>query len=228
MEETNTAPKQTREAWLETAVEYLRALFGAADLTLPPLIRVSCSWPSRGGLSKSRRVMGQCFDAACSTGGVTEIFISPLLREVNGEDGKGVLPVLVHELVHAAIGCDAGHGPEFKAAAKDVGLVGKPTSTSAGESLRAKLALIAETLGDYPHYKLVPTEKQKTPASAKNRQRKITCPRLDLHETKEPYILRGSRKVIQMGLPNCPVCGETLVAEEEKEDVGSNGESPEN
>lgn len=217
-EQQETLKHRTREEWLETAVEYLRALFGAADFTLPPLIRVSCSWPSRGGLSKSRRVMGQCFDATCSTGGVTEIFISPMLKEVNGEDGKGVLPVLVHELLHAAIGTECGHGPEFKAACKDIGLVGKPTSTVASDHLRGRLSIIADTLGDYPHFKLIPSEKERA-AAAKNRQLKISCPRLDLHEDKEPYILRGSRKVIDMGLPECPVCGEMLMEVKEKEDA---------
>lgn len=213
--ETETPKHRTREEWLETAVEYLRVLFEAAEFTLPPLIRVSCSWPSRGGLSKSRRVIGECFDATCSTGGVTEIFISPMLTEVNGEDGNGVLPVLVHELLHAVIGTE--HGPEFKAACKDIGLVGKPTSTSASDHLRGRLSIIADTLGDYPHFKLIPSEKERAVA-AKNRQLKISCPRLDLHETKEPYIFRGSRKVINMGLPKCGVCGETLVEETSEAD----------
>lgn len=209
---------KTREEWLEGAVERLRAFFKGEELPLPDAIKVSCSWPTRGGLSKTRRVVGQCMDPACSAGGATEVFISPLLRETVGDDGQGVLPTLVHELAHAAVGVDAGHGPEFLKAARKLGLVGKATATAAGEALRERLHDLADELGDYPHHKVLPKEREAKKKDTGNRQRKICCPRPDLHENKEDYILRASKKVIELGLPDCPLCGEILAEEEETND----------
>jgi hypothetical protein len=65
-----------------------------------------------------------------------------------------VLATLVHEVVHAVVGNEAGHGATFKRAALKVGLTGKMTSTSAGDDLKQRIAAWMSCLGSYPHAKL--------------------------------------------------------------------------
>lgn len=207
----------TREQWLHEAVQALRPYFADRQLDLPEKIRVSCGWPTRGGLSASRRVIGQCFDSVCSTGGHTEVFISPFLS-VREE----VVETLVHELLHAAIGCDLKHGKEFRTAMKQIGLVGKPTATKAGDALREDLVKLLEDLDDYPHSALTGDLKgADTPKKQKGRQLKVYCDKLEDHEDGEEYILRGSQKTLSRGVPVCPLCG-TDMTQEKDEGEGEN------
>jgi hypothetical protein len=136
----------TREGWLRAAAllleeQVLRPLTHA----VPPKTAYSCGWP--GGGSPSKRI-GECWAHTASPDGTIHIFISPLLHEP-----LRVLDVLLHELVHAVVGVDAGHGPAFKKVARAVGLEGKLTATtvSPGTPLHAQLVLINEELGAYPH-----------------------------------------------------------------------------
>ena len=206
---------ELREAWLMEAVVRITPLLTSAGLEVPPL-RVSCGWPHRGGLSETRRVVGQCWLPESAADGKPQVYISPWLGEA-----VAALEVLVHEVIHACLPADAKHGKVFAKAATDVGLIGKPTHTSAGPELKVVLAQIAEDLGPYPHAKLDKVAGEKKPQTT--RQKKIVCPKAkDLHEGGEEYILRGSRKVIEMGLPDCPVCGEGLVATDGTE--GDEGE----
>ncbi len=121
-----TAQIQLREAWLEQAASFLRGYMEQHGLLLDKLPRVSTGFPSRGGLS---RVIGQCFSPKACADGKAQIFISPRIA-----DSVEVLGILLHELIHAAIGCEERHGKKFSQAARKVGLVGKPTATTVGES----------------------------------------------------------------------------------------------
>jgi rubrerythrin len=158
-------------------------------------------------------VIGQCWKAEAASDGVTQVFISPFISEpVDG------LAVLVHELIHAALP-EAKHGAEFKAAMKPLGLVGKATATAAGDELRAELDALAEALGDYDNSKLDPrATAADTPKTQKNRQLKVSCRRLTEHEDGAEYILRGARKTLERGVPDCPLCGHELELEEPEED----------
>lgn len=180
----------TREEWLLSAVNLLREDF---NNTIPEKIRVTCGWPSRGGRAEKKQVLGEVWPPKCSEDGHTEVFIAPTIG-----DGIKALDTLVHELVHAAVGCDVGHKGEFRTLAKALGLEGKMTSTSAGETLLIRLQAIEKELGTYPHAKLTPINKK----TQSTRMLKVICDSCG-------YLLRTSRKWADLGVPTC-VCGSTM------------------
>src|SRR6266702_6478508 len=96
-----------REAWLQAAASFLLQHMVEQGLPLVE-VRVSCGWPSRGGLALRATVIGQCFPGQVCKDGKPQIFISP--RLVNSVE---VLGTLLHELIHAAVGCQYGHRKEF-------------------------------------------------------------------------------------------------------------------
>jgi hypothetical protein len=135
-----------REAWLLQAAQFL-----IEEHMLPrgvdcPPVRVSCGWPSHGGVRKRSRVVGQCFPPERCADGVPQLFISPVLAE-----SVAVLGTLLHELVHAAVGCDKKHGKIFARAGHAVGLAGKPKEMDAGAALRPLLQAYIARVGPYPH-----------------------------------------------------------------------------
>lgn len=203
-------PNQNREAWLLNALTELRPHFAKAGLGLPENLRLSCGWPSRGGTKENNRVLGECWKAEAAVDAVTQIFISPWVSEP-----VRVLDILVHELIHAALP-QAKHGPDFKDAMKKVGLIGKATATRAGDELTVLLTELAEALGDYDNSQLGLATSDDAPKKQVGRQRKISCVRKDLHTGETEVIYRASKKVIDLGLPLCPVCGEQLETEAEE------------
>lgn len=147
----------TREEWLTAAMLELEPWFETrVGHSLPP-VRVSVGFPAgvRGGTNS--HVIGQCFAAAATADGRAAIFVSPVL-----DDSVRVLETLTHELVHA-ITPGEGHRGEFASIARKVGLVGKLTTTTAGDELRAELTRIAAYLGDYRdiHGKIDPHNRRK-------------------------------------------------------------------
>jgi hypothetical protein len=146
---------QLREVWLERAASFL--LDYMVQQGLPRVVvRVSCGWPSRGGLGARTAVVGQCFPPTMCKDGIPQIFVSPRI-----DDSLQVLGTLLHELVHAAIGCQFGHRREFSQAARCVGLAGPPTATTVGPSLRPVLERFVAVHGSYPHAAIQPHVKQK-------------------------------------------------------------------
>lgn len=176
-----------RETWLEQAVDLLR------DLVPAPDVRVAAGWPSRGGTSLKKRVLGECWKPEVAEDGVSQIFLNPMLS-----DPLEVLGVLVHELIHA-LHPSAGHKGAFVATAKEVGLTGPWTSTAVGPELAGELARIANELGPYPHSKLTPSIERKVQTT---RMIKIECQACG-------YIVRTTQKWIEVGLPTC-ACGEDM------------------
>ena len=204
----------TREQWLEQAVELMRPLFKEQGYTIPPL-RVTCGWPSARGLSAKNRTLGQCWDKSAATDERPQIFISPYLvhplhNNVASKDGFGVLPVLVHEVVHAVVGIKAGHGAIFGKCARAVGLEGKLTSTNAGASLTEYCENWSNKLGEYPHAKLdslkSPVKKQST------RMIKMEC-------SECGYVARTSKKWLDEAGPcHCPKHGAMKYENPEEKD----------
>lgn len=139
----------TREGWLLEATKRLRPLFKQHGKPIPKKVMVGCGWP-RGGKSE---VIGQCFAKTWTEDGTSHIFISPTQA-----DAVSVLATLVHELVHATVGCEHGHRGEFKRLARAVGLEGKLTATTVSEKspLHPELKKIAAILGTYPHSRMNP------------------------------------------------------------------------
>lgn len=176
-----------REKWLSEASKALCSEFIFEDLDT----HVSVGWPSRGGISTKKRVIGQCWKPDCSKDGKSHIFISPML-----ERDTDVLATLLHELIHAWDRCESGHKGAFVELAKKVGLERPWTATHAGEELQLKLERIAEGLGAYPHVPLEPTMVQKKVQST--RMRKFTC-------DESGYIVRTTTKWFdELGAPVCP------------------------
>lgn len=196
-----------RETWLRAAIEELRPAFKAAGSTLPGGIRVSCGWPLG-----TRKAIGQAFSAVCSADGSREIFISPVLSDAMKDKHMSVLPVLVHELCHAALPAKTGHKRPFKLLATAMGLEGKATSTFAGEGLIVTLTTLAKHLGHYPHASL----------SAIDSERKKQTTRL-LKAACETcgYTVRVTAKWCdEVGAPHCPAHGEMSVEGWEEDGEG--------
>lgn len=150
-----------REAWLTAAAERIAAeIMGPAGYKVPAY-RVACGFPSKGALSAKRRRVGECWDDSVTPDKACEILISPVLSDPVGADGNGVLPTLVHEIVHAVVGLKCGHRGPFKAAATVLGLAGKMTSTHAGPELAQRLNALVESLGPYPNPGITASAKAK-------------------------------------------------------------------
>lgn len=210
------APKfKTREEWLNAAADKFQNLFETKGGQKMPFTHISCGWPSIMGLSlKGKRRIGEAWSGACSDDGKPHIFISPYLKDVldiNKDDGCGVLPTLVHEMVHTTVGLEAGHGKVFKKFAVAVGLEGKMTSTHAGAELRELCKKVAEELGTYPHSGLDFTVQQKLRKKQTTRMVKCECAECG-------YVLRTSRKWIDVGIPRCPAGHGVMTVEAKTEE----------
>lgn len=183
---------KTREDWLAAAVVELTKLFKRHGYDVPKGVKVTCGWPGGGSIHKR---IGECWPAESSAGKFHELFISPILDDVTGE--CGVLSTLVHEMVHAVVGCKHGHKAPFKVCATNMGLEGKMTATNAGKELQQTLATLASRLGAYPHKRLVPTKRT---TKQTTRLLKVVCPGCD-------YVARVTRTHLdEKGPPICPLC----------------------
>jgi hypothetical protein len=184
-----TAEPMNREAWLTEVAEHMAPWF--AELGHPlPKVRMAVGFTSKG--NKGKRI-GECWSGDASADGAFEIFIVPTI-----DDAIRVADILAHELVHAAVGLDAKHGPRFKKVARAIGLEGKMTATVAGPELAQKLARIVHEVGPLPHARLSDARLSSTPKPQKNRQLKCHC------ETCG-YTARTTAKWIrEAGAPICP------------------------
>lgn len=188
---------KTREHWLNNAIELLRPVFKQKEWQLPAIVKASVGFPSKSAMAKRNQVIGQCWDSEATSDGIAQIYITPLIN-----DSVKVLDVLVHELYHAVVGSKCKHKGEFGKIARALGLEGKLTSTNAGEELLARLNIIVSELGKIPHGKLNPLD---------TLDKKQTTRMLKAECVKDEYIVRGSRKVFDRGMPICPVCKEPMV-----------------
>ena len=190
-----------------TCVEKLRnPILSKWCATVPDKLRASCGWPSKSGLAKKKRRIGEAWSAKCSGDETFEIFISPVLK-----DGRPVLATLVHEIVHCAVGVEAGHKGPFKRIALAIGLEGKMTETVAGEGLLKRIDEIIAQVGPYPHAEL----------RSSNADKKQTCRQLKVICKECGCICRMSRKVIdEVGCPTCACGGEMAEEEGEGEEGG--------
>jgi hypothetical protein len=149
------SPDGTREAWLDAAAAQLAAWIGQrAPGAAVPSCHVSVGFP-RGSRGR-KRAIGQCWDGSKSMDGQAHLFVCPSLG-----DPVEVLHVLLHEQIHATVGCVWGHRGAFVRAAKAAGLVGPWTATTPGPGLSAHLGEMAARLGPYPHSRLTLPERGK-------------------------------------------------------------------
>lgn len=195
----STSRHETREQWLEDATDHLYTDYigELGRMEKGHSWQISCGWPSTRSQSTANRRLGECWAAeACTDKSTHHIFISPAL-----DSPVEVLPVLLHELIHAVCGAGVGHKGPFKRIATAVGLEGKMTSTHAGEELAKRLNVLARTLGPYPHKALTGASSRKKQST---RLLRVICNNCG-------YTCRITALWIAIGLPTCP-CGERMVA----------------
>ena len=135
-----------REGWLTSVASVMEPLFTAKGFKIKRPYRLTCGWPVQFARSIKNRRIGECHNYTTSTGGVFEVFISPVL-----DKPLDVIGTVCHELIHVAVGTEVGHAGKFKQACKYLGMAGKPTSAMPGQALAEQLAKLVEPFGAYPH-----------------------------------------------------------------------------
>jgi hypothetical protein len=135
-----------REQWLTEAAKLMEPIFREKGFPIRDKYRLTCGWPCKSAMSFTGRRIGECHPPSVSAGGVNEIFISPTIAE-----NTKVLGTVCHELIHVAVGVEAGHAGKFKTACRYLGMVGKATEATTGDNLRERIAGLVEGLGTYPH-----------------------------------------------------------------------------
>lgn len=191
----------TREEYLNAFIEEARPQFERVNAPLPTNVRVATGFTSRG--SRGARV-GECWSDSSSADGHFEIFIKPTL-----EGAARICDVLTHELIHAAVGLDAGHNAHFKRVSTSLGLTGKATATVAGEGWYQWALPIIDKLGPMPYGALSGDQ-----SSARKKQTtallKVECPVCG-------WLARVTKKHIEPHTHlNCPApdCAGELICEE--------------
>jgi hypothetical protein len=178
-----------REQFLNESMGILKPLFISHGHSIPDNVKLSCGF-ARG----SRKAIGQCFSAAMSKGKHAEIFICP-----TQSDTLKVVDILAHELIHACYPL-AGHKGDFRKCAKDIGLIGKMTSTQASDKFNQwTQENIIDVIGKYPHEELCDSKKKQS-----TRLIKCAC-------NSCGFTIRVSRKWLEHeNTTTCHACNEPL------------------
>lgn len=181
---------KTREQWLNAFVQRAAKHFKVLGYDLPP-VRCSIGFSSKGRRSN---VIGECWTRNATKDGVHEIFVVPTL-----EHPSRIADVLTHELVHAAVGIEAKHGPKFRKLATALGLEGKMTATVAGEQWHAWADPVLKAIGPYPAKSMALGGLTSSPPKQTTRMLKCECPECG-------FVMRTSSKWIETvaGEPTCP------------------------
>lgn len=131
----------TREEWLQAMAARLRPMFEKIGLELPKRIRYRCAITSFDRVAA--RTIGQCFKYRKEFD--PDIQISPSLT-----DPVQVAQTLLHELIHAALPWESGHGRRFYHVSRKLGLQGPGAFNVASPKLRQTLQKHASDIGPYP------------------------------------------------------------------------------
>ena len=187
----------TREAWLRSATMALRPHFESCGLSIPENIRFAIAFPSTG--RRGARI-GECWHSSTSDDGNFEIIVRADIAEP-----VEVLGVLVHELIHAVLPADAGHGKLYKDAAIKIGLEGKMRHALPSQLLRPRLVELAESLGSLPHARLnIDRGRDNRPADQPKKQRARLL-KAECDGEGCGYTVRITAKwVDDIGAPLCP------------------------
>lgn len=204
-----------REAWLNHVARRMAPMFAALNAPLPGRIRIAIGFTSTG--QRGKRI-GECWDTSCSEDEHFVIFIRPDLVESADLMPMQVAAILAHELVHAAVGLDAGHRKPFRDVAVGIGLKGPMRSTTAGPHFEKSVTPILDEAGPLPHARLrtkpdadssddgeAPGIKTTAPKKQTRRHIKCKCGGCG-------YTARTSRKWLDLvGPPLCPKHGAMAV-----------------
>ncbi len=147
----------TREEYLLKAVDHIHEQVFKPKGYKIPKVKATTGFPK----GQAEKVLGQFWNPNASDDKVGSIFMNPTVS-----DTEKVLGILTHELVHACVGTDEGHGPVFKKCALAIGLEGQMRSCLPGKNLNVVLKNITKKIGSYPHARLNltkgPVKKQTT------------------------------------------------------------------
>ena len=194
-----------RETWLEEMTNrfviphFSECGFPYLELSTTK-IRCSVSFIEGTRSSKKNKTIGAHYSHHFSEGGEQHVLIHPSL-----DQGSRVVDVLIHELIHAQLPIDAGHGKEFREIALKVGLTGKMTSTVATPELKKKIDGWVKKVGEYPHSKF---DVSKTRKKQTTRMVKVACYSHGYDCGNGNYKVGMSRTLIEkFGTPMCPECG---------------------
>lgn len=186
----------SRENWLNAAVNALRPMFEQRGYRIPEKIRVSVGFPGGGRRPGSYGV--QCFVAHNGKDGAYELFVSPTL-----DDEVKVLGQLTHNLVHVAVGIKSGHRAPFQNCATAMGLEPPWVSTHEGSAFKFGVAKpVIERLGvRYQHTKLSASDPTTVGKKQTTRLRRCECATCG-------YITYTTAKwLLSSGEPRCPTPG---------------------
>jgi hypothetical protein len=198
-----------REEWLNKMSTELLKIIEKNGYDVNKKIRISCGLPSRRAFGAKQKTIGQCWNKNLSADQTYEIFISPTI-----DDSIQVSETLIHELIHAVVGIDKGHGSEFKKCAMASGLTGKMTATTGTQELKTYIEEKIIFMGEYPHRKIDYNQIKRQ----STRLVKVFCGNENcLHFISEnrPYIARVSSRTIDYGLPRCGCC-DTIMQKDQK------------
>lgn len=191
---------ETREAWLHAATREMAPTFKELGAPLPQKIRIAIGFPSAG---MRGRAIGECWDKKCSEDEHYEIFIRPDYSDHENFTMQ-VLATLAHELIHAALGIEEGHGPTFKRVYRAIGLAGRATATYAGSEFIEWMNTVTPKIGPIPHGIMTSVNGPSTRKKPqKNRYHKCACPECG-------YTVRTAKKWLEIGAPCCPLHGEMI------------------
>ena len=139
-----------REQWLNESANLIwHEILEPHTATNKPKFRVSVA-------PLNQSTLGQCHPTSLSKDSTNEIFIAS-----HTDDSLHILSTLQHELIHASDDCQSGHRNHFAKLARQSGLIGRLTATTASPQLEQRLNTITELLGPIPHATLVIPPKQK-------------------------------------------------------------------
>jgi len=185
---------QTREQWLNALAVALQIEFAKEGLKLPKH-RITCGFPSKGGLAVKKRTIGQCWTPKASADGTTEIIIG-----ITQDEPMTVAGVLAHEMIHAVVTVEAGHKKPFRDMALAIGLQGKMVETKEGPEFIKRVKPLLKKIGTYKHAKLDPNVGRKKQST---RMIKLQCTAAHCG-----MIFRTSAKWFEIsgGELACPIC----------------------
>lgn len=132
-----------REQWLTHVAVLMRPWFRRHGFDIPLRVRLGV-----GALSPSSRTLGVCYPQV-DRAGFRHVTISPFI-----DDPVLVAAVLAHELIHAGLPPEEGHGRRFRTVARGVGFEGRLTEITPSAAFRAELDAIVRKAGPYPHVAL--------------------------------------------------------------------------
>jgi hypothetical protein len=200
-----------RESWMKAAERELAPYFTSCGFELPPKIRYAIAFPSTG---KNGRRIGECWHPVTSGDGHFEVIIRADIA-----DPVEVLGVMTHELVHAVLPPDAGHGPKYKEAAIKIGLEGQMRHAMPNQLLRPKLEAIAESLGPLPHAALnLDYARDGSRPADKPKKQGTRMLKAECKQDECGYTVRLTAKwVDEIGPPHCPKHGAMTVDRNEAE-----------